>query len=137
MKSLRLLAVLAILLAGLGQAASQADSDPLFANLSTDDTLKADMAIALSKEMLAQGHPVTLYLNSQAVIFADRSDPRNAVQQAKLAEFINRGGTVLVCPVCVQVLHLNPRNLIPGAQFSTVDKLSQALFREHTKTLSW
>ncbi len=137
MKLLRLLAVLAIVLAGLGQAASAADSEPLFVNLSTENTLKANMAIALSKEMLEQGHPVTLYINSQAVIIADRSEPRYAVQQAKLAEFLRRGGTVLVCPVCDQVLHLDPRNLIPGVQFSTAGKVSQALFREHTRTLSW
>jgi predicted peroxiredoxin len=137
MKLLRLLVVFAIILAGLGQVASAGGADPLFVNLATDDNHKANMAIALSKEMLKQGHPVTIYLNSQAVQIADRSNPRYAMQQAKLTEFISKGGTVLVCPVCEQFLHLNQSNLVPGVQLSTADKVSQALFRENAKTLSW
>ncbi len=137
MKLLRLLVVLAIVFAGLGQVAAAAGSDPLFVNLSTNDNHRANMAIALSKEMLKQGHPVTIYINSQAAQIVDKTNPRYAMQQQKLTEFISKGGTVLVCPVCQQFLHLNQNNLLPGVRFSTADAVAQALFRENTKTLSW
>ncbi len=137
MKLLRLLVVLAIVFTGLGQIAAAAGSDPLFVNLSTNDNHRANMAIALSKEMLKQGHPVTIYINSQAAQIVDKTNPRYAMQQQKLTEFISKGGTVLVCPVCQQFLHLNQNNLLPGVRFSTADAVAQALFRENTKTLSW
>ena len=137
MKFLRLLAVLTVVLAGLGQVALAGSSDPLFVNLSTDDNHKANMAIAISKEMLKQGHPVTIYMNSQAVQIANKTNPRYAMQHQKLAEFINKGGTVLVCPVCEQFLHLNPADLVPGIKLSSAPAVAQALFGEKTKTLSW
>ena len=137
MKLLRILAVLAIVLAGLVQVAYAGSSDPLFVNLTTDDNHRANMAIALSKEMLKQGHPVTIYMNSQAVQIANKKNPRYAHQQKKLMEFINKGGTVLVCPVCEKYLHINQADLIPGVQLSTAPAVSQALFRDNTKTLSW
>jgi predicted peroxiredoxin len=137
MKILRIVVVLAIALAGLIQVASAGSSDPLFVNLSTDDNHKANMAIALSKEMLKQGHPVTIYMNSAAVQIANKNNPRYAMQQKKLSEFISKGGTALVCPVCEQFLHISQADLIPGVQLSNANAVSQALFRENTKTLSW
>ena len=137
MKLLRLLVVFAIIFAGLGRIASAAGAAPLFVNLSTDDNHKANMAIALSKEMLKHGHPVTIYLNSQAVQIADKNNPRYAMQQQKLGEFISKGGKVLVCPVCVQFLHCDKGTCIPGAEFSTAPAVEKALFKPNTKTLSW
>jgi predicted peroxiredoxin len=137
MKLLRILVVLAIVLAGLVHVASAGSSDPLFVNLSTDDNHRANMAIALSKEMLKHGHPVTIYMNSQAVQIANKNNTRYAMQQKKLAEFINKGGTVLVCPVCEKYLHINQADLIPGVQLSNAKAVDQALFRENTKALSW
>ena len=137
MKLLQVVAVLAIVLVGLVQVSYAGSSDPLFVNLSTDDNHRANMAIALSKEMLKQGHPVTIYMNSQAVQIANKNNSRYAMQQQKLAEFISKGGVVLVCPVCEQFLHISQGDLIPGIQLSTAALVAQALFRENTKTLSW
>jgi predicted peroxiredoxin len=137
MKSLRILVVLVIALSGLVHFASAGSSDPLLVNLSTDDNHRANMAIAISKEMLKQGHPVTIYMNSQAVQIANKNNPRYAMQQKKLMEFINKGGTVLVCPVCEKFFHINQADLIPGVQLSSATAISQALFRDNTKTLSW
>ena len=137
MKVFRILVVLGIILAGLAQVASAASSDPLFVNLTSDDNHKANMAIAFSKEILKQGHPVTIYLNCQAVQLVNKKNPRYAMQQKKLGEFINKGGTVLVCPVCQKFLHINQADLIPGVHLSNAGVVSQALFRGNTKTLSW
>jgi predicted peroxiredoxin len=137
MKFLRILVVLAIVLTGLVHVASAGSSDPFFVNLSTNDHHKANMAIALSQEMLKHGHPVTIYLNSQAVQMANKNNAEYVMQQKKLVEFINKGGTVLVCPVCQKFLHIDQADLIPGVQLSNAIKVDQALFRPNTKTLSW
>ncbi len=137
MKLLRLLVIMMVILAGFGQIAQAGSSDPLFVNLTTDDNHKANMAIALSREMLKEGHPVTIYLNCQAVQIANKNNPRYTHQQKKLMEFISKGGIVLVCPVCEKFIHRGQADLIPGVQLSTAPAVSQALFKENTKTLSW
>jgi len=76
-------------------------------------------------------------MNSQAVHIANRKNTRYVMQQQKLTEFTSKGGVVLVCPVCEKFLHINHTDLIPGVQLSNPSILSQALFRENTKTLSW
>ena len=136
MKFLRLLVVFAIVLAGLGQVALARSADPLFVNLSTDDNLRANMAIAISKEMLKQGHPVTIFLNSQAVQIADKNNPRYAMQQQKLGEFISKGGKVYIDQTCSEFLHVNRGLCVPGAQFLDPD-VPKALFKPNTRTLSW
>jgi predicted peroxiredoxin len=137
MKLLRILVVLAIILAGLVPVASAGSSDPLFVNLTTADHHKVNMAIGISREMLKHGHPVTIYLNCQAVQIVNKNNPEFALQQKKLGEFITKGGTVLVCPVCEKFLHVNQSDLIPGVQRSNAVVVDQALFRPNTKTLSW
>jgi|WetSurMetagenome_2_1015567.scaffolds.fasta_scaffold120635_2 predicted peroxiredoxin len=137
MKLLRILVVLAIILAGLVQVASAGSSDPLFVNLTSDDNHKANMAIGIAREMLKHGHPVTIYVNSQALQIVNRKNLQYAMQQKKLTEFISKGGTVLVCPVCTKFLRFNQADLIPGVQMSNANLVDQALFRPNTRTLSW
>jgi predicted peroxiredoxin len=137
MKFLRVPAVLVIILAGLVSVASAASSDSLFVNLSTNDHHKANMAIAMSKELLKHGHPVTIYINSEALQIVNTKNTEYAMQQKKLGEFINQGGTVLVCPVCEKFLHVNQADLVPGVRLSNIKAIEQALFGPNTKTLSW
>ena len=138
MKFIRLMAIMAIFLAAWGHVAQAGSTDPLFVNLTTDDNHKAIMAIAFATEQLKRGHPVTIYLNSQAVqIVHKASAKRYAMQQKKLTELANRGGTILACPVCEKFLKLQEADLIPGVKLSNANLVSEALFRDNTKTLSW
>jgi predicted peroxiredoxin len=137
MKLLRILLILAIVLAGLVPVVSAGSSDPIFVNLTSTDHHKANMAIALSREMLKHGHPVTIYLNCQAAHIVNKKNTEYAIQQQKLAEFINKGGTVLVCPVCERFLHINHADLLPGVQLSNAVVVDRILSKENTKTLSW
>lgn len=51
------------------------------------------------------GHPVTIYLNSQAVqLFNKANAKRYVMQESKLIELASRGGTILACPVCEKFL---------------------------------
>ncbi len=127
-----------VVLAGFSQIAKAGSSDPLFVNLTTDDNHKANMAIAFSLEQLKHGHPVTIYINSQAVRIVNKANSsRYAMQQQKLTELASKGGTVFVCQVCEKFLKFQESDLIPGVKLSTADLVSAALFRDNTKTLSW
>ncbi len=138
MKFLRLLIIVMVILAGFGQVATAGSSDPLFVNLTTDDNHRANMAIAFSMEQLKRGHPVTIYINSQAIKIVNKTNnKRYAMQQQKLTEFVSKGGTVLACPVCEKFLKFTEADLIPGVKFSTANAAAEALFKDSTKTLSW
>lgn len=138
MKLLRLIVIVMIVLAGLGQVTLAGSSDPLFVNLTTDDNHKANMAIAFSMEQLKHGHPVTVYINSQAIQIVNKANSkRYAMQQQKLTELASKGGTVIACRVCERFLKFNESDLIPGVKFSTPDSVAEALFKDNTKTLSW
>ncbi|MFA4904231.1 MAG: DsrE family protein [Desulfobaccales bacterium] len=138
MKLLRLLIIIIVVLAGFGQAALAGSSDPLFVNLTTDDNHKANMAIAFSMEQLKRGHPVTIYVNSQAIQIVNKANnKRYAMQQQKLTEFTSKGGTVYACQVCEKFLKFTESDLIPGVKLSTANSVTEALFKDNTKTLSW
>ncbi len=138
MKLLRPLLITLVVLAGFGQAAMAGSSDPLFVNLTTDDNHKANMAIAFSMEQLKHGHPVTIYVNSQAIKIVNKTNnQRYAKQQEKLTEFASKGGTVFVCSVCERFLKFPESDAIPGVKFSTAQAVAAALFKDNTKTLSW
>jgi predicted peroxiredoxin len=138
MKLLRLLVIIMVVLAGFGQVALAGSSDPLFVNLTTDDNHKANMAIAFSMEQLKHGHPVTIYVNSQAIQIVNKANSkRYAMQQQKLTEFASKGGTVLACRVCEKFLKFTESDLIPGVKLSTANSVAEALFKDNTKTLSW
>ena len=138
MKLLRLLVIVTAVLAGFGQVSLAGSSDPLFVNLTTDDNHKANMAIAFSMEQLKHGHPVTIYINCQAVQIVNKANnKRYAMQQQKLTEFAAKGGTVLACRVCEKFLRFQESDLIPGVKLSTANSVAEALFKDNTKTLSW
>ncbi len=138
MKLLRLLVIMAMVLGGLGQVAQAGSSDPLFVNLTSDDNHRANMAIAFSTEQLKRGHPVTIYINCQAIQIVNKANnKRYAMQQQKLTELASKGGTVLACPVCEKFLKFTEADLIPGVKFSTAGSVAEALFKDNTKTLSW
>ncbi len=138
MKLLRPLVIMMVVLAGFGQVTLAGSSDPLFVNLTTDDNHRANMAIAFSMEQLKHGHPVTIFINCQAIRIVNKANnKRYAMQQQKLTELVNKGGTVLACPVCEKFLKFTESDLIPGVKFATADSLTEALFKDNTKTLSW
>lgn len=44
------------------------DTDPLFVNLTTDDSHRANMAITFGKNQLERGHRLTIFLNDEGVL---------------------------------------------------------------------
>lgn len=79
------------------------DTDPLFVNLTTDDPHRANMGITFGKNQMERGHPLTIFLNDKAVVIGSRAGAgRFPEDQKMLAEVVNKGGVVLICPMCMK-----------------------------------
>ena len=73
------LVVLALLIGGTTPVVA-GNTDPLFVNLTSDDTHRTAMALSFGKAQIERGHPLTIFLNDKGVLIAAKS------QTAKYAE---------------------------------------------------
>jgi sulfur relay (sulfurtransferase) complex TusBCD TusD component (DsrE family) len=137
MKSLHRFFAAVLLLVGCAGAIA-GGSDPLFINLTTDDSHRANMAIAFGKAQQERGHPLTIYLNDRAVQLVSTAHGSHfAEQQKALADVAGKGATVIVCPMCMKHYGVGESQLLPIAKVGNPDLTGAALFRDGTQTLSW
>ena len=136
LKSVKL-AVLATL-AALSLSAYAGPNDPLFINLSTDETHRSTMAINFGKHHSANGHPLSIFLNDKAVILGVKAGSEKfADQQKELSEIIAKGGLVIMCPMCLKQAGYSESDLIAGVKLGSPKVTGDALFKDGTKTMSW
>lgn len=116
----------------------------LFVNLSSDDINRATMAIGFSTRVLKEKKiPVTIFLNVEGVRIADKNIPEHKHATGKstkemLATFIEAGGKVIVCPMCMKnVGGLKKDEIIDGAVIGGSDVTWPALFADGTTVLSY
>ena len=110
----------------------------LFVNLTTDESHRADMAMAFSRGMMERGHPVVIWLNDKGVLIAAQEHAgKFAPQQETLAALMNDGATVIACPMCMKHYDVEETDLIEGVQVGNPDLTGDLLFKEDTKTLTW
>ena len=116
----------------------------LFVNLSSDDVNRATMAIGFGTRVLNEKKiPVTIFLNVEGVRIADKNIPgpthaTGKSPQKMLAAFINVGGSVIVCPMCMKnVGGLTKDEIIDGAVIGGSDVTWPALFADGTTVLSY
>ncbi|MDQ7835562.1 MAG: DsrE family protein [Humidesulfovibrio sp.] len=132
----RLLLVVALVL--LACPAFAGAKDPLFINLTSDDSHRALMAISFGQGQMERGHPLTVYLNDKAVLVASKKNAAQFAEEQKLLSGIAaKGGTVLVCPMCSKKFGVAEADFITGAKLTSPDITGPALFKDNTKTLSW
>jgi sulfur relay (sulfurtransferase) complex TusBCD TusD component (DsrE family) len=132
----RLLLVAVLVL--LASPAFAGAKDPLFINLTSDDSHRALMAISFGQAQMERGHPLTVYLNDKAVLVTSKKNAAQfAEQQKMLSGIAAKGGTVLVCPMCSKKFGVAEADLVPGAKVGNPDITGPALFKDNTKTLSW
>lgn len=136
MKSLKIaLLVGALCLSGVVHAGA---NDPLFINMTTDDDHRSTMAIGFGLKQHGLGHGLTLFLNDKGVVLASKENAaKYAMQQKTLADIIAKGGTVIVCPMCMKHYGVKEADLLPGLKLGTPELTGAALFKDNTKTLTW
>ncbi|MEC4682266.1 MAG: DsrE family protein [Nitrospirota bacterium] len=132
--------VLSIVLSvsALSATAFAGDKDPLFVNLTTNDTDRAIMALTFSRHQLDMGYPVTIFLNDYGVFLASKKYSRRySHEQKMIRDFVAGGGVVLMCDMCTHKFVLKESQIIPQVKLNHENAASKALFQDHTKTMSW
>lgn len=113
-------------------------SDPLFINLTTDDSHRARMALTFGAKQARLGHPLTIWLNDEGVYLGARSkSDEYAEHQAMLAELMSAGAKVIICPLCMKHYRVAETDLISGVVLGTPELTGAALFAEGARALSW
>ncbi len=144
-KLLLVAAALALLVPVAASAPAAAQDEPmgLFVNLTSADAWRAGMALAFARNVQGRGHPVTVFLNVDGVRIASTEipSPTNAATgetlRALLEQIIDDGGTVIVCPMCMDLAGVTEAELIDGAQVGGPDITFPALFADNIRVMSY
>ena len=133
-----LLLTFALIFSSTATPAFAGSTDPLFVNLTTDDAHRAGMGISFGKNQLERGHPLTIFLNDKGVFIASKANTSMFRDQQKLlSEVMNKGGVVLICPMCMKHYGIKESDLLPGLKVGNPELTGAALFKDNTKTLTW
>lgn len=133
-----LLLALALIVGGVATSAFAGDDAPLFINLTTDDPHRANMGISFGKNQLERGHPLTIFLNDKGVLIGSQENAAQfADHQKMLGELVDKGATVLICPMCMKHYGVKEADLLPGLQVGNPELTGGALFKDDTRTLTW
>lgn len=133
-----LLVALLMVAGALISSAIAGDKDPLFINLTTDDPHRANMGITFGKSQFGLGHPLTIFLNDKGVFVASKVNaPRFGDHQKELAELVNKGATIIVCPMCMKHYGIQQADLVEGLQIGKPEVTGPALFKDNSTALSW
>lgn len=118
--------------------------ESLFINLTSDDLNRAAMAVNFANSVLTtRGIPVTIFLNVEGVHLADTTIPQHThvtgeTIQTKLRNFMANGGTVLICPFCMQnVGGMTQADLLEGVLMGSPPLTQGALFADNATVLSY
>ena len=133
-----LLLTLALLAGSVATPAMAGDADPLFVNLTSDDSHRANMAITFGGNQHGRGHPLTVFLNDKAVAIGSKTNSSKfAEHQKALDELMKKGATILICPMCMKHYGIKEADLLPGLKVGSPEVTGGALFKDNTKTLTW
>ena len=134
----KLVLAVALFVGSIGMPAFAGDTDPLFVNLTTDDSHRANMGISFGKNQLARGHSLTIFLNDKGVfIGSTMHSAKFAEHQKMLGELMSKGATVFICPMCMKHYSIAEADLLPGLKVSNPELTGEALFKDNTQTLTW
>jgi sulfur relay (sulfurtransferase) complex TusBCD TusD component (DsrE family) len=122
----------------LSLSATAGPNDPLFVSLTSNDVDRARMALSFSKHHFENGHPLSLFLSDKGVFIGVKSGAKEFAEHQKIiADVIAKGGTVIMCPMCLRHFGFSEADLIPGIKMGNPKTTGDALFKDGTKTLSW
>jgi sulfur relay (sulfurtransferase) complex TusBCD TusD component (DsrE family) len=134
----KLLTLSTLLLALLGSAAWAGANDPLFINMTSDEGHRISMALSFGAKQQALGHPLTLFLNDKGVLVGSKAHAKQyPEQQRMIAEILAKGGTVIICPMCMKHYGVQEADLLPGLKVGNPELTGAALFKDNGKTLTW
>ncbi|MCE0494989.1 DsrE family protein [Vibrio salinus] len=114
------------------------NTDPLFINLTSENSHRSLMAIGFGLAQQKRGHEVTIFLNDTGVKIASKQYSESyKKQQDLLRQIVADSGKVIVCPTCMNHYGVKEDDLITGLKKGNPDMTGAQLFKENTKTMAW
>lgn len=87
-------------------------------HLSSDEPWRATIALLDSQTMLKMGYNVTLMLSIEGVQLGVKNPHQylglNPLTQ-NVSDFMNKGGTVIICEICLKIAGYNNTDIIDGS----------------------
>ena len=110
--------------------ATTINANPLVYHLSSSDPWRASIALSDAATMKDLGHNVTLLLSIEGVQLGVQNPHRhlglnNLVQN--VTDFINGGGKVVVCKICLEIAGYDTTDTINGTIIATPEITSKLL----------
>ena len=128
---------------GEAQDAAKSPKHPLFINMTTGDSWRGWMGLHFAHNTMKMGHPVTVFLNLDAVKLAAKSgeqEKKPSMQRIPrdiIADFIKDGGIVLMCGPCMAEFGLKQEDVVEGVKMGRPGYTQDFIFAENARTLSW
>lgn len=95
-------------------------------HLSRADPDAAGMVMSLASQLRKNTQNVLVFLDVKGVKVGVENPPADLqVANAKVREFIDTAGRVIVCRPCLQKMGVKESDLLPGAEFSHPEKMSK------------
>ncbi|GJL61612.1 MAG: hypothetical protein NPIRA04_02660 [Nitrospirales bacterium] len=86
----------------------------------------AGMAMSLASQLRKNTQNVLVFLDVKGVKVGVENPPADLQEaNAKVREFIDTAGRVIVCRPCLQKMGVKESDLLPGAEFSHPEKMSK------------
>ena len=99
-------------------------------HLSSDEPWRATIAILDSQTMLRMGYNVTLMLSIEGVQLGVKN-PHHYLGLGPLTsnvtDFIQKGGTVIICEVCLKIAGYNNKDILDGSIIGTPSIMAKLL----------
>ena len=139
------LSVLALVLwAVLVSSTVSADTKKtIFYNLTTDEAWAAGMAIGQANKALENGYKVAIFLNVRAVFLASKEFKTDSwsgsdqTLQDMLKSAMNKGATVIICPMCLKKAGLTMDDVIEGVVKGGPDVTMKTMTADNTAVISF
>lgn len=96
----------------------------------TNDLHSAFMALSLATNLQKHGANVTVFLDREGVRLADVRERGDLTwgdsggTSAAMAEFVQAGGKVLLCPHCASLAGMEAAHVRPGARLATHEEVA-------------
>ncbi len=111
---------------------------PLFINMTTNDSHRANMALSFGQKQQALGHPLTVFLNDRGVFVGSTDNAaKYEMHQKMISAIIAAGGTVLACPMCTEHYGVKPDTYVKGVKMGNPELTGGKLFENGSVTLTW
>lgn len=133
---LRHLLVLVLLASALAVPSMARAGDTVFVNLTSSEPERATMGVGFAYALLKDGHTVTIFINLDGGPLGSTKTAGLAEQRKTLEAFIKEGGTVLICPHCMELRKIPESDLVKGIAMSNNGAARKA-FLAATKSISY